>query len=81
MAAIKLMSRTVYYAPTKRRHYLTLKAAANKEAGAMIQRKYPTEAPSAEDFDNGWHWMEDERLRLVHARLMRRLIRRFRGST
>jgi len=46
MARIEPISRTVYRAPTAGRTYLTARAAANREAAAMLARKYPTERDS-----------------------------------
>ena len=68
--------RTVFYAPTRRRHYLTLKGAAFAEAGALIAAKYPTEQPEYHEGRltyRGFHHTSDERLVRVRARLARRI--------
>lgn len=83
MSGIKPIVRTVWFAPTKRRHYLSPRSAAMAEAGARIEKKYPTEEPGYEDgmcFDPGYHWRRDERLQRVHARLGRLLLAALRRS-
>jgi len=78
MARLTTATRTVYYAPTRRRAYLTKDAAAYAEARAMITRKYPIEGRVTENgfvVDSGWHWTEDDRLCKVYARLARILRR------
>lgn len=84
MAAIEIVSRPVYKAPTKRRCYLTPKSAANAEASAMLVKKYPTERTEYEESGRitygGWHWNSDERLVKVHDRLTRRILRQLRGK-
>jgi len=71
--------RTVYLAPTAKRHYFTRRAAADAEARALIRRKYPTERPESDDCGRvtfaGWHWAEDERLVRLHGRLTKRILR------
>lgn len=66
---------TIYYAPTKRRHYITRRGAAKAEAAALLCRKYPTEHGTEDDGYSCWHWSGDERLNRVYARLVRRLLR------
>ncbi|RUR69031.1 hypothetical protein EJP67_18395 [Variovorax guangxiensis] len=83
MSAIQLIQRPVFRAPTKGRDYLTARAAANAEAGAMLARKYPTERAAYENgmcYDPGYHWSGDERLVRVHARLSKRIMARFRAA-
>lgn len=78
MSAIERRTRLVFYAPTAGRCYMTLAAAARREAAAMIQRKYPTEEEERHEgyvTYPGWHWSEDDRLRRVHQRLVRRIRR------
>jgi hypothetical protein len=68
----------VFYAPTRRRHYLTLKGAAFAEAGAVIAKKYPTEQPEYLEGRltySGFHYTSDERLVRVRARLARRILK------
>jgi hypothetical protein len=80
MSEIEARTRTVYFAPSVGRHYLTKKAAANREAGARMSAKYPSESALSIDgrqVDNGWHWSEDERLRRVRDRLARWILRNF----
>ena len=58
--------RKVYRAPTAGRDFLTARAAASKEADALIKKKYPTEREHVDGFgrieDPGWHYTSDERL-------------------
>lgn len=74
---IERRQRTVFYAPTARRCFLTIGAAARREASALIARKYPTEREERDEFgrttNGGWHWSEDDRLQRVHKRLASRL--------
>lgn len=83
MAMIEIVARPVYHAPTKGRSYLTPKAAANNEAGAMLSKKYP---PDRCEYENGqlispgWHWTCDERLQKTKERLARMLLRQFRNA-
>lgn len=74
MSELQRQTRTVYFAPTKGRAYLTLMAAAHAEARAMIERKYPTEVSDCTAEDRGWHWSQDERLVRVKARLARKIL-------
>jgi hypothetical protein len=83
MATIKSLSRTVYFAPTAGRHFFTRKAAINREASAMIERKYPTERMEHVDgfcTSRGFHWRDDARLIRVHSRLTRRIDRAFKAE-
>lgn len=75
MSAILPVVRPAYFAPTRRRHFFTGKAAARAEATALIVRKYPTEKGCVADGDPGWHWTEDERLQRACDRLTRNLYR------
>ncbi|PLC06382.1 hypothetical protein CY658_04935 [Variovorax sp. RO1] len=83
MTAIQAITRTVWFAPTKRRHYMSPRAAAHAEASARIEKKYPTEKSESESgvcYDPGYHWREDQRLLKVHARLARLLLAALRRS-
>lgn len=84
MAAIELVARPVYHSPTMGRAFLTARAAADAEARALLQRKYPTERSVQDEIgryeDTGWHWTADERLVRVHDRLKRNLLRRLRAA-
>ena len=75
---IEAKTRTVYLAPTRGRHYLTKRAAANNEATALILRKYPTEREERDDSGrityDGWHWTSDKRLVALHSRIVRRIM-------
>jgi hypothetical protein len=78
---IQPIARIVFHAPTRGRSYLTARAAAKAEAGALLAKKYPTERPdycsdSGMMIDCGWHWTGDDRLVRVHARLAKMLQRR-----
>ncbi len=74
----------VYRATTKRRRYLSARAAAFGEARRMMDDKYP---PEKAEYENGrltspsWHWSEDERLEAVYARMARRILSSFRRSS
>lgn len=70
----------IYHAPTKGRRYLTARAAAKNEAGALLERKYPTERGDESDGFYNWHWSSDEHLVRVHKRLTRLLLRQLRKS-
>lgn len=81
MAAITIVSRPVYHAPTKGRSYLTARAAARNEADALLCKKYPREHAEYENgmcYYPGWHWSGDEQMQKVHARLARFILRAFR---
>lgn len=74
MADLLVNARIAYYAPTARRYFFTMKAAARREASAMLSKKYPSER--GDEHDSGWHWRSDDRLCTAHDRLMKRIIRR-----
>lgn len=81
MAAIKAELAQVFYAPTKRRRYLTSMAAANGEAAAHLEQKYPTEHAEygqGRMYYPGYHWSSDEQLVRVHKRYARLLLRALR---
>jgi hypothetical protein len=84
MPAVESISRPVFRSPTARRCFLTVRAAADAEARAQLQRKYPTErttySESGHIEDPGYHWSGDERLVRVHKRLARAVLRRFRAT-
>lgn len=76
-------TRVVYRAPTKGRDYFSAKSAAWAEARAQMGEKYPQENPAYENgmcYDPGWHWSNEERLVLTHARLARRILNAFRSA-
>lgn len=79
MARIEPISRTVYRAPTAGRTYLTARAAANREAAAMLARKYPTERDDPE-CGGGYHWTQDHTLVKVRQRLARIILRALRRA-
>lgn len=81
MAAIQARPTTAYFSPTKRRRYLTARAAASAEANAKLEDKYPTEDAEYENgrmYFSGYHWSQEERLVRVHKRYMRLLLRAIR---
>lgn len=84
MADLIAHTRKVYRAPTARRDYFTARAAARKEADALLKRKYPTERSHTDDHgrveDPGWHYTSDDRLCRVHDRLARLLLRKLRAA-
>lgn len=83
MARLEQISRPVFKAPTKGRCYLTLNAAADAEARAQLDAKYPVEHAEYDNgqmYYSGWHWSADETLVKVHKRLATRLRRAFRKA-
>lgn len=84
MPAIQRRTVEVFYAPTKRRRYLTARSAADAEARAKMECKYRNERPEYDSMgrctDSGWQWSEDERLVRVHKRYMRLLLRALKGE-
>ena len=81
MSAIQAVQRKVFYAPTANRHFFSKRAAAKREVSAMMDNKYPTEYPeinwyTGQQITAGGHWSEDDRLRRVHDRLSRIIMRR-----
>lgn len=80
MARIEPVSRTVYRAPTAGRTYFTARAAANREAAAMLARKYPTERDDPE-CGGGYHWTQDPTLVKVRQRLARVILRALRSAS
>lgn len=80
---IQRQTAPVFYAPTARRRYLTLTAAATAEARARMNRKHPYD-PGERDVDGrqigpSWHWRDNARLVCIFARyerLMQRAARR-----
>lgn len=85
MPKIEQVSRTVYRAPTAGRTYLTARAAANREASAMLAARYPSERPEYESSTGyctypGYHWSEDHHLVIVQKRLARFILRALRNA-
>jgi hypothetical protein len=84
MAQLEQISRPVYKAPTRGRCYLTARSAAQAEARAMLDAKYPKEEAEYEHgmmYYPGYHWSSDERLVRVHKRLARQILSSLRRST
>jgi hypothetical protein len=80
MAQIERIQRPVFKAPTKGRCYLSARSAANAEARAMLNKKYPPEKPEYENgrmFSPGWYWSQDARLVKVYERLTRCILKKF----
>ncbi|NTG01834.1 hypothetical protein G6L30_17085 [Agrobacterium rhizogenes] len=75
---IEAKNRKVYFSPAANRTFMTLPAAAHKEASALMVNKYPTERD--QETHSGWHWSSDEKLRAIHYRLKRRIMSRFRRA-
>lgn len=73
---IEARTRTVYFSPAAGRHFMTLTAAAHKEASSLMEHKYPHER--SDEHYAGWHWSNEPRLVAIHARLKRLIVRRFR---
>lgn len=57
-ASIVAKMRLAYWAPTRRRHYATLKQALHAEAVARIRRRYPREYAEPDVGHPGWSWRE-----------------------
>ncbi len=76
---IEAKTRKVYFSPSANRTFMTLGAAAHKEAAALMVNKYPTERDN--DAYSGWHWSNEEKLRKIHQRLKRRIMNRFRRAS
>lgn len=82
MACIELINRPVYRAPTKGRCYLNARSAADAEARAILEKRYPREDAEYEQgmmYYPGFHWSNDKRLVLVQKRLTRMILRQFRA--
>lgn len=80
MSSIQVLAQPVYLAPTKGRRYLTARAAAIAEAGAMLEKKYPSERPEWDVGDPGWHWSSSDDHKRTHKRLARIILKRLRAS-
>lgn len=76
-------TRTVYFVPSKGRHYLSKSAAINAVAKALIEAKHPSEQA---DYDNGrmicdgWHWSSLPRSDVLFRRVRRLVRNHFRAS-
>lgn len=75
--SISIRQVTAYFAPTKRKTYLTKNAAIRAETRAIIMNKYPPER-GCSDYncdcgDYGWHIEHDEPAR--YGKMFRRLRR------
>jgi hypothetical protein len=61
---IEIQRAKVYYAPTARRRYFSLQAAAAGEARALIKLDHPTEESDHDEFGRvtypGFHWRQME---------------------
>ena len=68
MSAIQAVQRRVFYSPTANRHFFSKRAAAKREASAMMNRKYPRG-------DDDKDWSEIEQFQNVHSRLARMIMR------
>ena len=70
---IEARHRIVYWAPTRRRHYATLRQACCAEAGAIVKRRF---------IDHGGEdrWVDDERYVRLRWRLARMIENRFRAK-
>lgn len=83
MPAIQRRTVEVFYAPTKRRRFFTARSAADAEARAKLELKYPSERDGYENgrcIGGGYHWSQDERLVRVHKRYKRLLLRALKGE-
>ena len=75
--AIKEVTRTVYFSPSKGRHYLTKKSAFRAEASACLDAKFP---PEETEFDAigrvtypGYNWRNEKRADVLLRRVIRLL--------
>lgn len=82
---IEVRLRTVFYAPTARRHYQTRKAAVMAEARALVKRHYPSQREHHDDMgrleDPGFHWLDEPQAVRLHARLVRIIDRKSRAAS
>lgn len=72
MQAIEKQQATVWYAPTRRRRYLSRAGAIKGEATALILKRYPVEPyeyDTGAGFDIRYH--EPERFEKMHRRVCR----------
>lgn len=69
---IEQQTATVWYAPTRRRRYLSKNGAIKGEATALILKKHPIE-PSDHDTGEGFdiRYHEPERFEKMHRRMCR----------
>ena len=78
MSAIKKVTRTAYFSPSKGRHYFSLSSAINAEAHALIAKKHPTEYAKF-DLDGsggGFYWVDDIDRSDVLLRRVKRLVKK-----
>ena len=82
---VEVRTRTVYFSPRRRRHFLTAFAAARAEANARIKRFFPAEDGERDEYGRetypGFHFTEEPRLVAVRDRLIARYMKRIGGST
>jgi len=74
---LEARQRTVYYSPRRRRHFLTLRGAAEAEADARMFRLFPSEEPERDgDYNQiiwpGFCFRDVPRLVAVRDRLVKR---------
>ena len=83
---ISKQTATVYYSPSKRRRYFTLKAAVQAEAKAKIFTKFPGEDYEYDENGyctyGGYHFpsQEPERYAKLLNRLCRIIAKQYRGA-
>lgn len=80
MTGITTGTRITYHAKTANKTFLTLKAAINSEAAAIMRKKYPTVTGCADDGWYSFHWSQDSRLVRVNFRLKRMLHSKFKRN-
>lgn len=72
---IKPVVRTVYFSPTRGRHYMTKGGAIRAEAKALLQKKFPSEKAEYEDFGfmtyPGFYWKDMPRSDVLFRRVCR----------
>lgn len=76
--AVETRTRTVYYSPRRRRHFMTAKAAAGGEASARMRKWFPRESAEYEGHlmtYEGWDWRDVPRLVAIRDRLAERYLR------
>jgi hypothetical protein len=73
---VQAIARTVYHSPRASRCFMTLRAACNAEARAILKAKYPNEGPEYHDGHMtypGFSWHALPRSDVLYRRLARKV--------
>ena len=74
---IKEVTRTVYFSPSKGRHYMTKKSALRAEASARLDARFPSEDTEFDDMGRitypGFNWRNEPRAHVLLRRVIRLL--------